>query len=238
MESMSNKQQTSLLACQLKTTLLSPFQAVSLGTTVIVSDQLLMQSALIAALDSKTEGQNLASSSETDALNLLKSNAPTTLICTPSLKKGCSINLARSAKEVDNISVILIISSKSDLGFCSRMHDYCDVMLAEWDLDHGDKPLIRALEAISTKKETYHSPSIAGHLSYIQKHVAILTPREKSVLSLILNGSSNQDIADRLTISPSTAKSYSRDVLRKLGTRNRHEAVVKGIKLGLLGDQP
>jgi DNA-binding NarL/FixJ family response regulator len=201
---------------------------------VIVSDQLLMLSALSAALDTATETQYLASSSETEAVNLLRRNTPATLICTSSLKTGCSMNLAKSAKEIEGISIILIISSKSDLGLSSKMLEYCDAMIAEWDLDHNDQPLTRAFEAISAKPATYCSPSINNYLSSIQQQVATLTPREKAVLDLILAGFSNQDIADQLTISTSTAKSYSRDVLRKLGVKNRHEAVLKGIKLGLV----
>lgn len=203
---------------------------------VIVSDQLLMLSALSAALDEAAKTQHVTSSSETEAINLLKRNAPATLICTSSLKTGCSMNLAKSAKAIEGISIILIISSRSDLGFSSKMLEHCDAMIAEWDLDHNDQPLTKALEAISAKSATYCSPSISSHLSSIQQQVATLTPREKGVLDLILAGFSNQDIADQLTISTSTAKSYSRDVLRKLGVKNRHEAVLKGIKLGLVGE--
>ncbi len=195
----------------------------------------MMLEALSAALAPET--QCLALSSETEAMSLLTRSAPATLICTPSLKAGCSLNLAKSARNIEGVSVILMISSKSDLGLSSKMLDHCDAIIAEWDLDHHDQPLKRAFQAISANRATYFSPSINDHLYNICQQVATLTPREKTVLDLILTGLSNQEIADRLTISASTAKSYSRDVLRKLGARNRHEVILKGFKLGLLGDK-
>ncbi len=217
--------------------LLSPFQRSSSGTMVVASDQLLMLTALSAALDTTSRSDYLASSSEIEVVKLLNKNAPATLICTSNLKTGCAISLAKSAKAIEGISVILIISSKSDLALSAKMLEYCDAMIAEWDLDHNDQPLDRAFKSITGNSTTYCSPSINDYLFGVQEQAAILTPREKSVLELILAGLSNQEIASKLTISSSTAKSYSRDVLRKLGVSNRQQAVLKGIKLGfLLGD--
>lgn len=49
---------------------------------------------------------------------------------------------------------------------------------------------------------------------------------------------SNKEIADQLFLSPSTVKSYSRDVIRKLGVKNRQQAILRAIELGLLEQQP
>ena len=57
--------------------------------------------------------------------------------------------------------------------------------------------------------------------------LSALTSRERDVLSLLLEGLTNADIADRLFISPSTAKVHVRHILRKLGARNRLEAVIR-----------
>jgi LuxR family transcriptional regulator, maltose regulon positive regulatory protein len=57
--------------------------------------------------------------------------------------------------------------------------------------------------------------------------LAMLTRRERDVLSLLLEGLTNAQIADRLFISPSTAKVHVRHILEKLGARTRLEAVVR-----------
>jgi len=45
------------------------------------------------------------------------------------------------------------------------------------------------------------------------------------VMELLVQGSRNRDIASALVIAESTAKAHVRNVLRKLGVRNRAEAV-------------
>jgi len=55
-----------------------------------------------------------------------------------------------------------------------------------------------------------------------------LTPREQQVLRLVEEGLTNREIADRLFISPSTAKVHVRHILEKFGVRTRTEAAIRG----------
>jgi len=52
-----------------------------------------------------------------------------------------------------------------------------------------------------------------------------LTPREREVLALMVQGLSNTAIAERLVVSPSTAKAHVSSILSKLGVTSRTEAV-------------
>jgi NarL family two-component system response regulator LiaR len=52
-----------------------------------------------------------------------------------------------------------------------------------------------------------------------------LTERELEVLALLVNGASNAQIAERLSISLATAKFHVGSILSKLGAANRAEAV-------------
>ena len=61
-----------------------------------------------------------------------------------------------------------------------------------------------------------------------------LTPRERDVLSLLVQGKSNRQIAERLGISEHTAKFHVTAVLQKMGAQTRTEAVVKAARLGLV----
>jgi DNA-binding NarL/FixJ family response regulator len=62
-----------------------------------------------------------------------------------------------------------------------------------------------------------------------------LSEREREVVSLIAAGSTNREIAERLFLSPHTVKEYTSGVYRKLGVRNRAEAVRRAQSLGLIG---
>jgi len=63
---------------------------------------------------------------------------------------------------------------------------------------------------------------------------SLLSPREQQVLSLLSEGLSNRDVAERLGISRHTAKFHVNAILDKLGATTRTEAVVLAARSGLL----
>ncbi len=62
---------------------------------------------------------------------------------------------------------------------------------------------------------------------------APLSEREREVLGLMSSGATNKEIAERLFLSPNTVKEHTSSLFRKLGARNRTEAVQRAERLGL-----
>lgn len=63
---------------------------------------------------------------------------------------------------------------------------------------------------------------------------ANLTQREYEVLKLVVDGKSNNEIAQELTISEHTAKAHVCNIIQKLVVDDRTQAAVKALKEGLV----
>jgi DNA-binding NarL/FixJ family response regulator len=61
-----------------------------------------------------------------------------------------------------------------------------------------------------------------------------LTPREREVLKLVAEGHTNQAIADKLVISPSTVQTHRSRIMQRLNLHNRAELIQYAIRKGLL----
>ena len=75
-----------------------------------------------------------------------------------------------------------------------------------------------------------------GHTTFErhERHGAIgLSDRERAVLGLMASGATNPEIAKALHLSKHTIKEHTSAVYRKLGVRNRTEAVDRAQRLGL-----
>ncbi|SEG57468.1 two component transcriptional regulator, LuxR family [Actinacidiphila yanglinensis] len=64
--------------------------------------------------------------------------------------------------------------------------------------------------------------------------LSALTPRELEVLRLVAAGLSNQEIAERLFVTATTAKTHANRAMTKLGARDRAQLVVIAYETGLV----
>jgi DNA-binding NarL/FixJ family response regulator len=64
--------------------------------------------------------------------------------------------------------------------------------------------------------------------------LSVLTSREAEVVRLIATGLSNDEIAQRLVISPLTAKTHVTRAITKLGVRDRVQLVILAYETGLI----
>jgi len=66
------------------------------------------------------------------------------------------------------------------------------------------------------------------------RELAALTDREREVMALVGEGLSNEEIAERLVVSPATAKTHVSRAMIKLGARDRAQLVVFAYEAGLV----
>ncbi|WP_114558165.1 response regulator [Desertihabitans aurantiacus] len=95
--------------------------------------------------------------------------------------------------------------------------------------------LMRAVRA-AARGESVLAPSVTQHLmGQVRKSGAsTLTDREKEVLQLVANGSSNREAAAALFIGEASIKTHLLHIYDKLGVRDRAAAVAEGYRRRLL----
>jgi len=103
--------------------------------------------------------------------------------------------------------------------------------------------LIRAVR-VASRGEALMSPKITMRLigEFASKTKAaprnagvdLLTPREREVVMAVASGLSNEEIADQLYMSTSTAKTHATRAMTKLGARDRAQLVVFAYEAGLV----
>ncbi|MDX5573522.1 MULTISPECIES: response regulator transcription factor [Streptomyces] len=95
--------------------------------------------------------------------------------------------------------------------------------------------LLRAVRA-AARGESVLAPSVTQHLmGQVRKPGAgALTDREREVLQLVANGSSNREAAAALFIGEASIKTHLQHVYDKFGVRDRASAVAEGYRRRLL----
>jgi DNA-binding NarL/FixJ family response regulator len=66
------------------------------------------------------------------------------------------------------------------------------------------------------------------------QRLSALTDREREVLTFVASGLSNEDIAERLVVSPHTVKTHVNRAMTKLGAHDRAQLVVIAYETGLV----
>jgi two-component system response regulator NreC len=103
--------------------------------------------------------------------------------------------------------------------------------------------LLTAIRAVG-RGEVYLYPSLASRLvqDYLKRADSgdqtlvydNLTPREREVLTLIAEGLSNAEIAEKLVISVKTVDRHRENIMRKLNLHSRIDLVKYALKIGLI----
>lgn len=104
--------------------------------------------------------------------------------------------------------------------------------------DRSAAEIVEAIRRIGAGEDVFDAPPSpvspgaavnAGRLVHQR-----LTGREHEVLQLVAAGLTNAEIAAELRLSPNTVKEHASSMFRKLGARNRADAVVRAQRLGVL----
>ena len=101
-----------------------------------------------------------------------------------------------------------------------------------------DQELLQAISAAISMDRS--ARQLRSELAELQKHYALLTPREREVLPFVTAGLANKQTAAELGTSEITIGVHRGQIMRKMGARSLAELVRMADKLGITcaNDQP
>ena len=144
--------------------------------------------------------------------------------------------------DMSGLDAITAIKSETPSARIIVLTTYSGDVLAQRALKAGAqayvlKSLVRT-EILSTIRivhagERQVQADVAAEMA---KHTAdaSLTNREVQVLQLVASGCANKEISARLDVNEETTKSHIKNILAKLGARDRTHAVSLGLKRGII----
>ena len=207
---------------------------------LIVDDHALFRRALrehleASGLDVVGEAEDAAS-----AVALTAETEPEVVLMDIWMPGGWGIDATRRLRATvpDTRVLIMTVSTEEEVVAEAILAGACGYLLK----DAGGDEILAAIVAAAAG-ESALSPRIASVLIQRMREREppatddgdrpTLTRREREVLSLVVEGKDNNDIAAELVISAETVKTHVSSILEKLNADNRVQAAVKAVRAGL-----
>lgn len=198
---------------------------------MLVDDHRIMLEGLAVLLQASGDIEVVAQASDgATALRLFDEIRPDVSIVDLRMRPMNGVELTEAIRRrVPDARVILLTTYDTDEEIFQGFRAGVATYLLK-DIDSGR--LLSAIRGVHAG-ERIIQPEIAVKLA---EHVAAesLTPRQEEVLRLLAEGKSNLEIADAIFISEGTVKAHVRAILRKLGARDRTQAIMVAMKRGLV----
>jgi DNA-binding NarL/FixJ family response regulator len=216
---------------------------------LLADDQTLVRSGFRVLLE-RADGIEVVgeASDGAEALEHVRSNRPDVVLMDIRMPGMDGLEATRriaSDPRLADMRVIILTTFDHDEYVFQALHAGASGFLLK-DVDPDD---LRDAVRVVAAGEALLSPSvtrrlIAEFVSQPGRHrhspaeLTELTDREREVMALVAAGLSNDQIADRLVISPATAKTHVSRMLLKLNARDRAQLVVIAYESGLVKARP
>lgn len=209
---------------------------------MLADDHPLLRQALKSALEKHSDFEVIAEASDgEEAVKLATELVPDVVIMDISMPNLNGLEATKQIKASCPSVAILVLTVHSDSEHILNILQAGAGGYLTKSV-YGDE-VIHAVRAL-VSGETVLSPAVSRQvLKYASQHITKppnldagdkITTRELEILRLAAKGISNRDIALRLGISLRTVKGYIADLFLKLNVASRTEAVVVGLRKGIL----
>ncbi|MBI4369234.1 MAG: response regulator transcription factor [Elusimicrobia bacterium] len=208
---------------------------------LVCDDQTLFREGLIDVLGGERDIEVIGQASNGgEAISMARKLQPDVVLMDIRLPEMDGISATRVIrKDIPKANVVILSSYEDEAHVLEAIqagaNGYLSKMLPA-------KELVNAIRTFTQEGVLIPQPIMGKLMDGIRKISAAqleaslinLTKTELLILSMVGRGASNDEIAKKLTSSVKTVKNHLNRTFQKLNVRNRTEAVLKGIDLGLI----
>ena len=207
---------------------------------LIADDHPMLREALHRALDGEEDVEIVAEAGDgEEAVKLTSELKPDVVVMDIVMPKLNGIEATKKIKEVIPNTAVLILTTYDDEEYILGL---LDAGAAGYLLKSArGSDIVEAVRAIQAGESVLHPNIIAKLLKRamtgpVEGHQRseLLSERESEVLKLVALGMSNKEVATKLLVSERTIKAHLTNIFNKLNVASRSEAIVRGLKLGLV----
>ncbi|MFW6150526.1 MAG: response regulator [Chloroflexota bacterium] len=207
---------------------------------LIADDHTLLREALHRAIGAEADMEVVAEATDgVEAVELVSEMRPDIVVMDIVMPRLGGIEATKKIKEIAVDTAILILTAYDDEEYVIGL---LDAGAAGYLLKSARaRDLVEAIRTICRGESVLHPNIIAKLLQRAMsksvegsKQPALLSDRESKVLRLVALGMSNKEIAEKLYLSERTVKAHLTSIFGKLNVASRSEAIVRGLKWGLV----
>ena len=209
---------------------------------VLADDHAVLRSGLRALLDSEPGMKVVGEASDgKQAVELAKTLNPDVLVMDISMPDMDGLAAARAISSLELPCRVIMLTVHAEEAYLLKA-----LQAGASGYVHkssADRELMGAIRA-ANRGDVFLYPSavkrlLTEYLRGIRKEsdtdrLDVLTERERQVLRYTAEGFSNQEIADKLVLSPKTVDTYRQRIMEKLDLHHRSELIRYALKTGLL----
>jgi DNA-binding NarL/FixJ family response regulator len=151
--------------------------------------------------------------------------------CIREIRETCPRTHVIMLTQYDDHRIVIEALKAGAVGYALKSGGREQLMEAIIAAHNGEAALAPALQRKLIGELSQEMPVLDAEAADI---AARLTPREKQVLKLLVQGYRNPEIADELKVSISTIKTYLRSIFGKFGSTDRTHVAVMAVTKGIV----
>lgn len=207
---------------------------------IIVDDHTMVRQGLRLALEIQADFKIIGEAKNgTEAIRLIQEHRPDVVLLDLNMPELNGIEVTQAVRRLAPRTRILILSGlQADAHVFATIEAGVDGYIVK---DASTTELAAAIRYVAAGESYFHPHVTQALLRYNRQNLSspatsqtVLTARELAILQSMATSATNRAIARQLYISEETVRTHVKNILRKLNQPNRTQAVLEGVRQGLI----